>query len=137
MPSEGVEVAEIREVHDIVKCRALARAFAERLGFGKVDQTRITTAVSEIARNALVHGCGGTMTMTAVEGGGLEILIVDSGPGIPNIDLALMDGYSSSGGLGMGLSGAMRLMDEFSIESKVGAGTKVTMRKYLSKQTRG
>ncbi|MFH2110379.1 MAG: anti-sigma regulatory factor [Candidatus Bathyarchaeota archaeon] len=128
---------EIRTESDIVRCRSLARAFAGRLGFGKVDQTRITTAVSEIARNTLVHGGGGSMTIRVVEGNGLEVLFVDAGPGIQDIDLAMRDGYSTAGSLGLGLGGARRLIDEFSLESKVGAGTRVTMRKYPSKQAWG
>ncbi len=127
---------EIREDFDIIRARARARVLAEALGFGIVDQTRIATAVSEIARNALIHGGGGKLTLSTInDKEGLEIVVIDQGPGIPNVDLVTDEGYegcSTSGGLGLGLRGAMRLMDEFHIESKPKAGTKVTMRKWLA-----
>ena len=134
---EFVEV-EIREDFDIIKARARARVFAEELGFGIVDQTRIATAVSEIARNALVYGGGGKMTLSTIRGRkGLEIVIVDQGPGIPNVDRVLIESYPKRGvGLGLGLQGAKRLMDEFCIDSKPGVGTKVTMRKWLASGSR-
>jgi len=134
---EFVEV-EIREDFDIIKARARARVFAEELGFGIVDQTRIATAVSEIARNALVYGGGGKMTLSTIKGRkGLEIVIVDQGPGIPNVDRVLIESYPKRGvGLGLGLQGAKRLMDEFCIDSKPGVGTKVTMRKWLASGSR-
>jgi len=129
---------EIREDFDIIKARARARVFAEELGFGIVDQTRIATAVSEIARNALVYGGGGKMTLSTIKGRkGLEIVIVDQGPGIPNVDRVLIESYPKRGvGLGLGLQGAKRLMDEFCIDSKPGVGTKVTMRKWLASGSR-
>jgi len=129
---------EIREDFDIIKARARARVFAEELGFGIVDQTRIATAVSEIARNALVYGGGGKMTLSTIKGKkGLEIVIVDQGPGIPNVDRVLIESYPKRGvGLGLGLQGAKRLMDEFCIDSKPGVGTKVTMRKWLASGSR-
>ncbi len=131
MSEEELVVVEIKEDFDIVKARARARAVAAALGFDVVDQTRIATAVSEIARNALVHGGGGKMTLRTInQKKGLEIVIVDQGPGIPDINQALKDGYSTTGGLGLGLGGAKRLMDELHIESN-DAGTKVTMRKWL------
>jgi serine/threonine-protein kinase RsbT len=134
---EFVEV-EIREDFDIIKARARARVFAEELGFGIVDQTRIATAVSEIARNALVYGGGGKMTLSTIKGRkGLEIVIIDHGPGIPNVDRVLVESYPKRGiGLGLGLQGAKRLMDEFCIDSKPGVGTKVTMRKWLASGSR-
>lgn len=131
MSEEELVGVEIKEDFDIVKARARARAVAAALGFDVVDQTRIATAVSEIARNALVHGGSGKMTLRTInQKKGLEIVIVDQGPGIPDIDQALKDGYSTIGGLGLGLGGAKRLMDELHIKSN-NAGTKVTMRKWL------
>ena len=134
---EFVEV-EIQEDFDIIKARARARVLAEALGFGIVDQTRIATAVSEIARNALIHGGGGKMTLRTVKHKkGLEIVIVDQGPGIPNLDRVMPESYPRRGvGLGLGLAGARRLMDDFYIESKPGVGTKVTMRKWLPSEVR-
>ncbi len=131
MSEEELADVEIKEDFDIVKARARARAVAATLGFDAVDQTRIATAVSEIARNALVHGGGGKMTLRTInKKKGLEIVIVDQGPGIPDINQAVKDGYSTAGGLGLGLGGAKRLMDELRIESS-NVGTKVTMRKWL------
>jgi len=129
---EGSLQVGIQEEFDIISARARARIFAEALGFGIVDQTRIATAVSEIARNALIHGGGGKMILrTSKDKKGLEIVIVDEGPGVPNIDRVMGHEYSKPGGLGLGLAGAKRLMDEFYFESKPGVGTKVTMRKWL------
>jgi serine/threonine-protein kinase RsbT len=129
---EGSLQVEIQEEFDIISARARARVFAEALGFGIVDQTRIATAVSEIARNALIHGGGGKMILrTSKDKKGLEIVIVDEGPGVPNMGRVMGHEYSKSGGLGLGLAGAKRLMDEFHFESKPGVGTKVTMRKWL------
>jgi len=129
---EGSLQVEIREEFDIINARARARVFAETLGFGIVDQTRIATAVSEIARNALIHGGGGKMILRASKDKkGLEIVIVDEGPGVPEIDRVMGPDYSKPGGLGLGLAAAKRLMDEFYLESKPGVGTKVTMRKWV------
>jgi len=130
LSKEELVNVEIKEDFDVVKARARARALAETLGFEVVDQTRIATAVSEIARNALIHGGGGKMTLRTLNQKGLEIVIVDQGPGISNIEQAMKDGYSSIGALGLGLGGAKRLMDELQIESS-NVGTKVTMRKWL------
>lgn len=131
MSEEELANVDIKEDFDIVKARATARSVAAGLGFGVVDQTRIATAVSEIARNALIHGSGGKMTVSALDQKkGLEIVIIDQGPGIPDIDQAMKDGYSTTGGLGLGLGGAKRLTDELYIESS-SVGTKVTMRKWL------
>ncbi len=131
MPEEELVDVEIREDSDIIKARARARSAAATLGFGVVDQTRIATSVSEITRNALVHGGGGKMTIrTLNQKKGLEIVIVDQGPGIPNINQAMRNGFSTIGGLGLGLGGAKRLMDELHVESS-NSGTKVKMRKWL------
>ncbi len=130
MSKEELVDVEIKEGFDVIKARARARALAETLGFEVVDQTRIATAVSEIARNALIHGGGGKMTLRTLNRKGLEIVIVDQGQGMSNIEQAMKDGYSSIGALGLGLGGAKRLMDELNIESS-NVGTKVTMRKWL------
>lgn len=135
MSKEELVDVEIKEDFDIVKARARARDVAATLGFEVVDQTRIATAVSEIARNALIHGGGGKMTLRTLNQRGLEIVIVDQGPGIPDINQAMKDGYSTIGALGLGLGGAKRLMDELHIESS-NAGTKVTMRKWLPRGLR-
>ncbi|NIS68164.1 MAG: ATP-binding protein [Proteobacteria bacterium] len=131
MSEEELANVDIKEDFDIVKARATARSLAAALGFEVVDQTRIATAVSEIARNALIHGGGGKMTVGPLDQKkGLEIVIIDQGSGIPDIDQAMKDGYSTTGGLGLGLGGAKRLMDELYVESS-SVGTKVTMRKWL------
>lgn len=119
--------------HDIISVRSFGRNVAAKLGFGVVDQCRITTAISELARNAVIHGGGGSVTIKTIqnEKKGIEIICRDEGPGIKNLDLALHGGYSTVGGLGIGLSGAKRLMDEFQITSIAGKGTTVTVRKWL------
>ncbi len=123
---------QIKSDEDIIKSRAFAREIAKKMGFGVVDQTRIATAVSEIARNALVHGKGGSMQVNVNnEKKCINILIMDNGPGIKNIELAMKDGYSTNNGLGYGLGGASRLMDELEIDSKIGEGTKISMTKCL------
>jgi serine/threonine-protein kinase RsbT len=122
--------APLRSEHDIVLARQLVRRLAQQLGFSIVDQTKMVTAGSELARNALIHGGGGSMRWELVQRGsrsGLKLVFHDAGPGIPNLELALTDGWSSGKGLGMGLSGARRLVSEFDIASTVGAGTTVTI----------
>jgi serine/threonine-protein kinase RsbT len=118
---------------DMVPARAEARALADRLGFSRTDATLIATAISEIARNILVHAGSGEIVLTPLydsERRGLGVVARDSGPGIRDVDGALQDGYGTKGGLGLGLPGARRLMDEFELESAVGAGTTVTMKKW-------
>lgn len=118
---------------DIVLVRQTVRTWAVKLGFGLVDQTKIITAASELARNTLTYGGGGTLTLEVVEVGyrqGLRLTFSDKGAGISDIALALKDGYTTGGGLGMGLSGAKRLMNEFEINSRVGEGTSVTITKW-------
>jgi serine/threonine-protein kinase RsbT len=120
----------------IVSARQCARETARALGFGMVDQSRIATAVSELARNVVRYATDGRgeaiiRTRESPEGGvGLEVVVRDDGPGIADIRLAMRDGYTSGPGLGMGLPGAKRLMDDFSIESGSGQGTIVTIRKW-------
>ena len=119
---------------DMVPARAEARRLAEDLGFSRTDATLIATAISEIGRNILVHAGVGEITLTALHDNGrsgLEVVARDDGPGISDVDAALRDGYASRGGLGLGLPGARRLVDEFEITSEIGRGTVVTITKWL------
>jgi serine/threonine-protein kinase RsbT len=123
----------VRSVDDIIKARQLVRDCAIAQGLSLVDQTKLVTAASEIARNTLVHGGGGDMHLEALNDGtrrGIRISFSDQGPGIPDIALAMKDGYSTAGGLGLGLGGTKRLVNEFNIESEPGKGTKVTILRW-------
>ena len=123
----------IRTSDDVVRVRQEVRARAVAAGFGLVDQTKIVTAASELARNTLDYGGGGTVGIELLQNGprkGLRLTFLDRGPGIPDIDLALRDGYTTGGGLGLGLSGAKRLSNEFEIHSVVGEGTRVTIARW-------
>jgi len=123
----------IKDEYDIVSARSVGKQMAVELGLGIVDQSRIATAVSELARNIVLYAGGGVITFQRLSDGGrsgLEIRATDSGPGIADIELAMQDGYTSGNGLGVGLPGTKRLMDEFEIESEVGKGTRVTIRKW-------
>jgi serine/threonine-protein kinase RsbT len=134
MTQSPIEVVEIADEAGIVNARVRAKVLAEALGFNHMDQTRIATSVSELARNALQFAGGGRATMTPVNKqgrNGIEIIIEDKGPGIEKLELALKGGHSTGGGLGLGLSGSKKLMDEFDIKTKVGEGTAVTVRKWL------
>jgi serine/threonine-protein kinase RsbT len=118
---------------DLVPARAEARALAERLGFSRTDATLIATAISEIARNIVVHVGQGEIELRPVEEEsrrGLVVTAHDDGPGIRDVDAALRDGYAGRGGLGLGLPGARRLMDDFDVVSQPGRGTTVTMTKW-------
>jgi serine/threonine-protein kinase RsbT len=118
---------------DMIPARAEGRALADRLGFSRTDATLIATAISEVGRNILVHAGSGEIVLSVLHDNGregLEVVASDSGPGIRDVDAALQDGYASRGGLGLGLPGARRLMDEFEIDSRVGEGTVVTMKKW-------
>jgi serine/threonine-protein kinase RsbT len=129
-----IEIMEIKNEADIIRARVRAKAVAEALGFNYMDQTRIATAVSELARNSYQHAGEGEMTIKPLNRQGrkgIEIIVEDHGPGIENLELALKGGHSTAGGLGMGLSGSKRLMDEFDIKTKSGEGTVVTIRKWL------
>lgn len=125
----------VRNDSDIVSARQAARALAAQLGFSESDGVLIATAISEVARNMVEYAAGGEVALCKVQrpGGqkGLSIVASDSGPGIANLELALRDGYSTGGGLGLGLPGARRLMDEFAIDSAPGRGTLITMRKWV------
>jgi serine/threonine-protein kinase RsbT len=123
----------IKNENDIVYARGAVREAAIQLGFGQTEVTRIVTAASELARNTFKYAGEGVIRWRPVETGsrmGLELQFVDRGPGIQDIDLAMQDGFSTSGGLGKGLSGSRRLMDDFEIESAPGQGTTVTLRKW-------
>jgi serine/threonine-protein kinase RsbT len=127
---QKIEEMKIQSSADVVLVRQAVRQFAIELGFGLVDQTKIVTAASELARNTLDYGGGGTVTLeTLQEGGrrGLRLTFADQGPGIPDIEMALRDGFTTGVGLGMGLGGAKRLANEFEIESVVGEGTRVSI----------
>jgi len=122
--------APLRSDHDIVLARQLVRRITQELKFSLVDQTKMVTATSELARNALIYGRGGMMHWEILTGdsrNGLKLLFADQGPGIPNLDLAMTDGWTSGNGLGMGLTGAKRLVNEFEIDTKVDGGTRVTI----------
>ncbi len=134
MPS-AEEAAQVCINHDgdIIAARQKARELASRIGFSGTDLTIIATAISEIARNIVVYAGRGDIDLSIVERNGRRGLMVvarDEGPGIPNIELAMRDGYSTGNSLGLGLPGARRLMDDFEIVSVVGQGTTVTMRKW-------
>jgi serine/threonine-protein kinase RsbT len=123
----------LRNEQDIVLARQMVRKLSQEAAFSLVDQTKMVTAASELARNALVHGGGGEMVWEALREGekkGVRLSFADHGPGIANMELAMMDGWSSGGGLGMGLSGAKRLVNEFEIESQIGVGTRVTITRW-------
>ena len=123
----------LRSEHDIVVARQHVRRLAQELKLSLVDQTKIVTAASELARNALVYGGGGDMDWEVVEKGlrrGLRLGFVDNGPGIADLDLALTDGWTSGNGLGLGLSGTRRLVHEFELTSAPGKGTQVVITRW-------
>ena len=124
----------IRTGDDVVRVRQQVRVVAAKSGLSLVDQTKVVTAASELARNALVHGGGGLARVdvitSALGRNGVRVGFTDDGPGIADVDLALTDGWSSGDGLGLGLSGARRLVDEFELISKPGSGTSVVVVKW-------
>ena len=120
----------LRTDADVLAARRAVTAMGSRIELRAMDCTKVVTAASELAQNAVLHGGGGTMLLERVRSGpreGLRLTFEDDGPGIPDIELALEDGYSTVGGLGMGLGGARRLASEFAIESTVGVGTRVVI----------
>ena len=124
------ELIGLRAMDDIIKARQLVRECAVFQGLSLVDQTKVVTAASELARNTMIHGGGGEMRLQALNDGprrGVKVIFLDKGPGIPDIALAMKDGYTTRGGLGLGLSGSKRLVTEFDIESQPGKGTTVTI----------
>jgi serine/threonine-protein kinase RsbT len=127
------EVAPVQTSNDIVMVRQAVRQWAIEQGLGLVDQTKIVTAASELARNTLLYGHGGTVRLQAVQEGarkGVRLTFEDQGPGIANLELALTDGYTTGNGMGLGLSGSRRLVNEFDIWSRVGEGTRVTVTRW-------
>jgi len=133
MPTPPPDRLTIRTSDDVVVVRQQVRARAIQAGLGLVDQTKIVTAASELARNALDYAGGGTVTLTVIDDGikrGIRLVFEDQGPGIPDLQLALKDGYTTGNGLGLGLSGAKRLSNEFFVESTLGVGTRVTIARW-------
>jgi serine/threonine-protein kinase RsbT len=123
----------LRNEHDIVLGRQAVRRMCQQQGFSLVDQTKMVTAASELARNTLIYGGGGMLKWAMLDEGarrGLRLSFEDQGPGIPNLELALTDGWSSGTGLGLGLTGTRRLVNEFDIESTVGVGTRVIIARW-------
>jgi serine/threonine-protein kinase RsbT len=129
-----VEVCvKIESPADIVQARQQARALATQAGFSICDSTLITTAISEMTRNILEYASHGEITISLLKNGtkhGVRIVATDQGPGIADISQVMQDGYSSRQGMGIGLPGTKRLMDEFEITSKIGKGTTITMKKW-------
>jgi serine/threonine-protein kinase RsbT len=133
MPVLKHETLPIGSESDVVLVRQAVRKWASELAFSLVDLTKIVTAASELARNTLTHGGGGSVRLESLAEGvrkGLRLVFEDKGPGIADIELALRDGYTTGTGLGLGLSGSKRLMSEFDITSRVGEGTRVTIAKW-------
>jgi serine/threonine-protein kinase RsbT len=127
------ERLSVRSSQDVVLVRQAVRSLAVQLGFSLVEQTKIVTAASELARNTVDHGGGGNAAMDVVrEGGrvGLRVTFEDKGPGIDDVQLALRDGYTTGDGLGLGLGGARRLSSEFTISSRPGEGTRVSITRW-------
>jgi serine/threonine-protein kinase RsbT len=123
----------VRSSEDVVSVRQSVRAWAVELGFSLVDQTKIVTAASELARNTIIYGGGGTVTLEALSNGarrGLRVTFLDEGPGIKDVEQAMKDGFTSGSGLGLGLGGAKRLSNEFEIVSALGQGTRVTIARW-------
>src|SRR5262245_39743793 len=130
MTATAATTLPIRTSEDIVIVRQQVRTLSAKMGFSLVDQTKLVTAVSELARNTLNYGGGGSATLETVGNGGrlgLKVTFEDQGPGIPDIALAMKDGFTTGGGLGLGLSGAKRLSNEFEISSRVGEGTRISI----------
>lgn len=133
--SKGTDrIIAVQAEPDVIIARQEGRTLAQKIGFSPVDQARITTAISELARNIIVYGVRGTVTLRDVTGEtgkrGIEVVFDDEGPGITDIEMAMSQGYTSGKGLGAGLPGSKRLMDEFEIRSAPGEGTHITIRKW-------
>jgi serine/threonine-protein kinase RsbT len=127
------DVVPVRTAQDVVLARQCVRKLTQEIGFGIVDQTKLVTAASELARNVVVHGQGGVMQWEVVVDGfrqGLRLHFIDEGPGIPDLKLAMTDGCTSGSGLGLGLSGAKRLVNDFDIVTSDGGGTHVTVTRW-------
>jgi serine/threonine-protein kinase RsbT len=126
------ETLPVASESDVVTVRRRVREVTAQLGFTLVDQTKLVTAASELARNTLIHGLGGAMDLIMLNGPrtGLRLMFQDKGPGIPDVQLALRDGFTTGSGLGLGLGGAKRLVNEFEIISRAGEGTKITVTRW-------
>lgn len=130
MPVRHRDLIELRASTDVVRARQIVRTAAVAEGFGLVEQTKLITAASELARNTLEHGGGGRMTIERLDEAGrrgIRLVFEDEGPGIRDVHLALTDGYTTASGMGLGLGGARRLVNEFDIQSAPGEGTRVTV----------
>ncbi|GGA92648.1 anti-sigma regulatory factor [Ornithinibacillus halotolerans] len=130
----SLSYVSIMKEWDIVAARQMGRELSKQIGFGTVDQARITTAISELARNIYLYAGEGQICFEAIktlDQKGILIIAKDNGPGIKDLSQVMEDGYSTSGGLGAGLPGVRRLMDEFDIETEVGKGTKISTKKWV------
>jgi serine/threonine-protein kinase RsbT len=130
-PTHGM--MPLKNEHDIVLSRQTVRRLAQEQGFSLVDQTKLVTAASELARNALIYGGGGDLKWETLSDGGkrgVRLVFEDQGPGIADLELAMTDGWTSGNGLGLGLTGARRLVNEFELHSTVGVGTRVTITRW-------
>ena len=133
MPTAKAQTVRLRDSNDVVQARQVVRQWAAQMGFTLVDQTKLVTAASELARNTVIYGLGGDLQVEAVTENsrtGLRLIFEDKGPGIADVDLAMKDGYSSGTGLGLGLGGARRLCNEFEIDSKPGRGTRIMIARW-------
>jgi len=128
----STENLPVKAEPDVVLVRRHIRELAAKLGFTLVDQTKLVTAASELARNTIIYGAGGMMQVEMLNGPrtGIRLTFEDQGPGIADLELALRDGFTTGSGLGLGLGGAKRLVNDFNIESRVGQGTKVTITRW-------
>jgi serine/threonine-protein kinase RsbT len=136
MLTARTEQVAVREQHDIVNVRQVVRSWSLNIGLGLVDLTKFVTAASEIARNTVEYGGGGTLQIEELRDGlrlGIRLVFEDQGPGIPDVARAMTDGYSTGTGMGLGLGGTKRLVDEFDISSTPGAGTRVSITKWRSR----
>lgn len=137
MNFESAQEININSESDIITTRKIVRDVATSLGFGITDVTRIVTTASELTRNIFIYAGSGILQLHRIDNGnspGIELIFKDNGPGITDVELAMEAGYSTCGGLGLGLPGSKRLMDEMEIQSEVGKGTVVTVRKWLNKK---
>jgi serine/threonine-protein kinase RsbT len=126
-------VQPLRGEQDVVTARQMVRKLAQECGFSLIDQTKLVTAASELGRNAVKYGGGGEMRWALLQDGarqGVQLVFADEGPGIADLELAMTDGWTSGGGLGMGLSGAKRLVNDFRVDTQVGGGTRVTVARW-------
>lgn len=132
MAVTSTENLPVQTEPDVVTVRRRVRELSTQLGFSLVDQTKVVTAASELARNTIIYGGGGSVVMESLNGPriGLRLTFEDKGPGIPDIELALRNGFTTGSGMGLGLGGAKRLVNDFDIVSRVGEGTKVTITRW-------